>query len=331
MILNIKNKTRKYEVNVEGVNQWCGTNIIEKDMLLNIITKYFSKEKYREYDTKLECTIYSNEEELGRGYYTIYQIASREELLSQLKIGKSTYMLKYISNRVISEYATMIHMEKISDELTNIYSHLNEEVFQEFDNVELDFEVSKLFSIIQESIISDKRGNDIHNLSNFVLIKNNIKLIEKLEISSENQVLIIIKNIDHLLTKEEYKKMYRLATELSDITNMQFIFTLSVDGYCVVNENNIEKILVVNDDEITLPKYEKLREFVQNNYPINIEQNDKWFLENLENCINRLGRSSEPVEITAEIILSIINKAIHVDYTKKFKVNNIELNFIKNN
>ena len=52
MILNIKNKTRKYEVNVEGVNQWCGTNIIEKDMLLNIITKYFSKEKYREYDTK---------------------------------------------------------------------------------------------------------------------------------------------------------------------------------------------------------------------------------------------------------------------------------------
>ena len=52
---------------------------------------------------------------------------------------------------------------------------------------------------------------------------------------------------------------------------------------------------------------------------------------NLENCINRLGRSSEPVEITAEIILSIINKAIHVDYTKKFKVNNIELNFIKNN
>ena len=61
MILNIKNKTRKYEVNVEGVNQWCGTNIIEKDMLLNIITKYFSKEKYREYDTKLECTIYSNE------------------------------------------------------------------------------------------------------------------------------------------------------------------------------------------------------------------------------------------------------------------------------
>lgn len=331
MILNIKNKTRAYEVNVGRVNQWCGTNIIEKDMLLNMITKYFSKEKYREYDANLECTVYSNEEELGRGYYTVYQIASREDLLSQLKIGKNTYMLKYISSRVMSEYDTMVGLEKISDELTNIYHYLNEEIFQEFDNVELDFEVSTLLSIVQESIISDKSGNDIHNLSPFELIKNNIKLIEKLEKSSGNQVLVIFKNIDHILTKEEYKKIYRLATELSDTTNIQFIFTLSVDGYCIVNKDNVEEILVVNDEKIILPIYEKLREFVQNNYPINIELNDNWLLENLENCINRLGRSDVPMELTAEIILSIINKVNHINYSRKFGVNNIELNFIRNN
>ena len=81
-------------------------------------------------------------------------------------------------------------MEKISDELTNIYKYLNEEIFQEFDNVELDFEISKLFNIIQDSIIFDKSGNDIHNLSIFELIKNNIKLIEKLEKNSGNKVLV---------------------------------------------------------------------------------------------------------------------------------------------
>ncbi|MEE0716552.1 MAG: CRISPR-associated protein Csn2-St [Eubacterium sp.] len=331
MILNIKNKAKSYEVNIGGANQWSGTNIIEKDMLLNMITKYFSKEKYKEYDGKLECTIYSNKEELGRGYYTVYQFNSREELFSQLKIGKNTYMFKYISNRVLSEYNTMIGMEKISDELTNIYKYLNEEIFQEFDNVELDFEISKLFNIIQDSIIFDKSGNDIHNLSIFELIKNNIKLIEKLEKNSGNKVLVIFKNIDHLLTKEEYKKIYKLATNLSDITNMQFIFTLSIDGYCIVNENNIEEILVVNDEEITLPEYERIREFVQNNYPINIELNDKWLIENLENCINRLGRGCEPTELTAEIILSIINKTIHINCSRKFRVNNIELDFIKSN
>lgn len=331
MILKIKNKTRAYEVKVGRVNQWCGTNIIEKNMLLNMVTKYFSKEKYHEYDEDVKCIVYSNEEELSRGYYTVYHIASREDLLSQLKIGKSTYMLKYISNRIMSEYETIIGMEKISDELTNVYRHLNEEVFREFDNVELDFEVNTLLSMVQESIISDKSGKDIHNLSTFELIKNNIKLIEKLEENSGKKVLVVFKNIDHIITKDEYKKLYRLATELSVTTNIQFIFTLSVDGYCIVDEDNIEDILIVNDEEIILPTYEKLKEFVQNNYPIYIELNDNWLMENLENCINRLGRSSVPTELTAEIILSIINKASHIDYVRKFEVNNIELNFIKRN
>lgn len=331
MILNIKNKYKTYEVNVGHVSQWCGTNIVRKDMLLNMLTKYFSKAKYMEYDTDVECTVCSEEEELGRGYYVVYQINSREELLSQLKIGKSTLMAKYISGKVMSKYETTVDLEKIADLLTEIYRYLNEEMLREFDNVELDFEANKLLNIVQESVIFDRNGNDIHNLSTYELIKNYIKLIDKLETDSGHQILVVIKNIDHMLTKDKYKKIYNLATNLSDGLNMKFIFTISIDGYCIVNEENIDEIMAVNDMEITLPPYDKLRDFVQNNYSINIEMEERWLLYNLENCINRLGRSDIATELTSEIILSVINKTLHINCVRKFNVNNIELNFIKNN
>ena len=49
---------------------------------------------------KLECDIYTGEELLGRSYFSVHSVESREKIISQLKIGKNTLITKYILERL---------------------------------------------------------------------------------------------------------------------------------------------------------------------------------------------------------------------------------------
>ena len=87
MRLTIKNFEKSYEVGLEKVNQWCGSNVIRKNEILKMLSKYFSKSKYVECEEKIRCDVFCGKEKLGREYFEIYNVDSREQFISQLKIG----------------------------------------------------------------------------------------------------------------------------------------------------------------------------------------------------------------------------------------------------
>lgn len=249
MILKIKNNLREYEVALEGVNQWCGENIIKKNNIINMLCKYFSKSKYMEYD-EIASDIFLENEVVGRNYYNVYLVQSREQMISELKLGKNTLMMKYVLDKISINFDVSIELEQVKDILIKIYEILNATAFNEFQNIKLDFENSKLLEIIQQSIITYKDGKDIHYLSNYELVLNYLKLVKGIEMNSGGQALVIMNNIDHLLYDGEYKKIYLEAEKMYATHNIGFVFGISIDGYCVDNKNNINSITIINDQEI---------------------------------------------------------------------------------
>lgn len=328
MRLTIKNFEKSYEVGLEKVNQWCGSNVIRKNEILKMLSKYFSKSKYVEGEEKIRCDVFCGKEKLGREYFEIYNVDSREQFISQLKIGKNTLLMKYILNKILMSFDIETDMEKINDLLMRIYENINNELFSSFENFSIDFESSNLFEIMQESVACNKNGENINYLSTYELIINYIELIEKLNEESGKQKLLIINNIDHMINQQEYRKIFEYSKTISEKSDINFLFTISLDGYCVVDKEDFESITIINDEEFIMPEYNRVADYIEKNYPIYRESDYQWVEYNLENCINKIGVSNQSVDLGINIILCILNRSLNVDNKVKYKTNNIELNFL---
>lgn len=328
MRLTIKNFEKSYEVGLEKVNQWCGSNVIRKNEILKMLSKYFSKSKYVECEEKIRCDVFCGKEKLGREYFEIYNVDSREQFISQLKIGKNTLLMKYILNKILMSFDIETDMEKINDLLMRIYENINNELFSSFENFSIDFESSNLFEIMQESVACNKNGENINYLSTYELIINYIELIEKLNEESGKQKLLIINNIDHMINQQEYRKIFEYSKTISEKSDINFLFTISLDGYCVVDKEDFESITIINDEEFIMPEYNRVADYIEKNYPIYRESDYQWVEYHLENCINKIGVSNQSVDLGINIILCILNRSLNVDNKVKYKTNNIELNFL---
>lgn len=219
-------------------------------------------------------------------------------------------------------------MEKINDLLMRIYENINNELFSSFENFSIDFESSNLFEIMQESVACNKNGENINYLSTYELIINYIELIEKLNEESGKQKLLIINNIDHMINQQEYRKIFEYSKTISEKSDINFLFTISLDGYCVVDKEDFESITIINDEEFIMPEYNRVADYIEKNYPIYRESDYQWVEYNLENCINKIGVSNQSVDLGINIILCILNRSLNVDNKVKYKTNNIELNFL---
>ena len=328
MIISIKSNEKTYEVALNEVNQWCGVNIVRKNKIIRMLEKYFSKSKYMEYEKKLECDIYTGEELLGRSYFSVHSVESREQIISQLKIGKNTLITKYILERISTDFESTTDIELINDILIKVFQNMNNEILCDFKDLMIDFETNKLFEIVQESVIYNEKGNNVNYLSTYNLILNYIKLIEKCEGDNGTVKLIIIKNIDHLLSKSEYTKLYNCMKEISKKSDLRFLCTISIEDYCIIEKENIEAITIINDEEFIMPPYQRIVEYIENNYPINRDVEEEWLIYNLRRCINRIGNRDASSEIPSEVIMKILNKSLQISKVPKYKANNIELNFI---
>jgi len=307
MRLTIKNFKKSYEVGLEKVNQWCGSNVIRKNEILKMLSKYFSKSKYVEWEEKIRCDVFCGKEKLGREYFEIYNVDSREQFISQLKIGKNTLLMKYILNKILMSFDIETDMEKINDLLMRIYENINNELFSSFENFSIDFESSNLFEIMQESVACNKNGENINYLSTYELIIN---------------------YIDHMINQQEYRKIFEYSKTISEKSDINFLFTISLDGYCVVDKEDFESITIINDEEFIMPEYNRVADYIEKNYPIYRESDYQWVEYNLENCINKIGVSNQSVDLGINIILCILNRSLNVDNKVKYKTNNIELNFL---
>lgn len=312
MKLKIDNDIKHIEIEYCSVMQFCGSNIIEKNRIIEIIRKYFSCSKYMEYEGILECRISLDNDEIGRKTFELYYSAEAEDLINSIKLNKTSMVARLVKN-YITEFECQEFMQKIDDELMQICNLINNEISQ-LGDIQLRYEMSELWDMVQKSSIVPYNDNEyLENKSGNELVNIYLNSLEKsLEIFPE-RTLVIFRDLDHLVKKSEYCDLVYRMKNISDNYDVHFIISSSIDGYCWLKNGLETGVTVFNDVIYGIPDMYHIKEFIENNYPYNRELEYDELIEMLQNVIHKIGGKGKLVSISDLVILKLINESLAIN------------------
>lgn len=323
MIIELCNNIEKVVMPMRGIVQICGTNIVKKERIIDSIEKYFSTAK-NPFKEKQYNKVVANGKEIGRNYYEFDVVNDKSDIVKEIQIGKSTIMQTIIENK-LEEFDYKIEIEKIKEEVEILFNKINVKLLRAFSGLQIDFAHESLLKMIQKSQIYSIDGMGVESIETFELVKN------YLELQSQNiktNHVIVFKNIDHYLRASEYKKVYQLCKKINYEKQIIFVFTISLDNYCVVDNDNCNNILVVNEEDYLMPELKKIENFVFDNYPIYKKVEN---IENvLEKIINRISNSKYLVQMEEQVVLKSINRTLMLEDKLSEPINSVELNYLAN-
>lgn len=280
-----------------------------KTFLLDSLTKHFYNSKYMDYEKKYVNNVYIHNEVAGKNLFKITRIKEKFDMISTIKLGKSTMMQNYIKNLFI-QFDVQKEIELIDESLTHIFNMLNDKINKVIPEISLDYEYEDLFNIIQKSEVKTIDGKNIENISELELVETFINISYEIYDIDLQPRIIIFENIDHILEKSEYRMVYKKAKDIADKSEIKFIFTTSIEGYTVIEEDCIEQITIMNDEIFAMPELEIIKLYLENKYPNNNLFNQKEVLEKLKNIVNRIGEKNTELDLTSYVVLKEINESL---------------------
>lgn len=120
MILSIKNDN----ISLEPITQVCGTNIKRKNAIINNIAKYFLGSKYAEYDEMQAYDIRVDDKVVGRKYFNVYRIKSKEDLVCGIEISKTSLMRMLMYGKVTHKNLIDSSLYSVKKVLTHIRNRI---------------------------------------------------------------------------------------------------------------------------------------------------------------------------------------------------------------
>lgn len=182
--------------------------------------------------------------------------------------------------------------------------------------------------IIQNSDISGTEEKALENLSNIDLLLIYINLLWEMQKIYPDKTLIIIENIDHLISYKEYQLFVEKIEQFSKNHDVWFILSTSIEGYAILNQNTIEGINIINDCIFSFPDIEHLITFIQKRYPIEIPLNNEEVCENIRMVIQNIGCENYNYYFKGSIILKILQNSLYIPVTYKNYIDSIEKAFL---
>lgn len=264
---NFKIITNNEEIsfNIENIKILYGNNYIKKRKMISNLIKVINKEQDSEYikENNINTSILYDNNILNPNDFSIYLINNDFDIENDLKLGSKSLSLKYLE----------LKMEEVE------YN----ELFNTIKQLLLDFSNE----YIEQNNISINNSNINYNINDFGL-KQLVKLIEPI-ISEDN----LKKNDDDLSYEEVIIYQLKLLSEIAQkslkiiiividnyITKniLDFINTMRINNLFVLINQNIRPIyfkvsdyVLVNKNVIDLDNEEQINEFIFNNLPFHIE------------------------------------------------------------
>ena len=323
MKVQICNREKEYIINLMQITQLCGVNFYIKDFIINSIYKYFSNGKYMEYEKNMEENIKIEDEKLGRNYFDIIRIKGKEDLINILKITKTGLINKYINDKM-QNINFQRQLNIIDNALEEIYIKINQ---NEFKNINFTYKREDLFNLIQHSTIKDIHERDLEGIKNIDLLKDFLILIKEIQQISPSKQMIIIENIEHMISKDEYEKFYKQIKELTYNFDLWFIIPICIENYVCLDKEYINGINIINDIIYSLTNMETIKYFIESNYPYFKKWEDKELITILKLIINKIGKE-EIYNIKSDVILKIFNDNLFIHSKHLETLNTLENNFL---
>jgi len=322
--LQVSQGTYQYDIELQQVTQLVGLNIKKKNYIIKSIVKYFSSSKYADYEVDLIDNIKLDMQEVGRKYFDVIYIKSREDILSFLKITKTSLLMKYI-NLAISEYDIQLEMQNIDEALEKIFIQINDSIDS---NIMIQYDMDDIFNMVQQSKVKNKYDGELEELESIELLKSLFELIEKLQFINPKKQFIIIEDIDHLLDYSEYLILYKMVKSLVEKRDVWVMFTSSTDKFAVIDPEYISGINVINDIIYNFPEIDRLKEFIEEEYPCYIKMSDDEIQEMILPIIHKIGETDDKNNPRSRVVLKLINSSNCIKYKENIALNSMENSFL---
>lgn len=330
MNIEVKNKNEIYEIPLCSIIQLCGENIKKKEFICYSLEKYFSLSKYMAWEDKYKDNIRINGQEVGRQYFKSVVISSREDLIKILKISKTSMMTKYVE-QCYMKFDFQVILEQISDMLDRIFISMNNEIKSIIGDFELDYQKNSMINILLSSQLFGGDENPLESLSNRELFMGGISLLAEMQKNNPQKILLIVKNVDHLLDFEEYCNLLKNIENISKYSEIYSIFTMSLRNYVFVNAEKIGGICVINEEIYTFPDMEHIKTFIKSYYPIEEDLSEKEIYKSLRSIIHKLGKENEEINLKENVIFKLFQNSMCYETVFDTDVNSLEIAFLKNN
>lgn len=316
MLLQIKNKNNKYELRLENVSQWCGQNVQLKTMILNSLSKHFSTSKYMNWEDWMIDNVKINGVVPGRKRYQLIRISSKEDILRLLQFGKVSMLQQYIKY-MVTEFNVQSEMGFIDDKLLHIFGMLNEQLNEDIPDIFVDYSVEALWDIVQHSEVKTTQGEYMENLGFEKLLTSFLNTLKAMQKKRPESYIIIFENIDHYVSRQEYSTILEKVTQLTREFDILCIFSISISGYLCTTNENITGITVFNDEVFSMPEWNCLRNFLEENYPIYGAENVWGDIERINTIVDMVACGQKEIDFKDLILLKEINQTLGMNISVK--------------
>ncbi|MDD6401975.1 MAG: CRISPR-associated protein Csn2-St [Lachnospiraceae bacterium] len=327
MIYSVSTRNINYDINVEKITQLCGQNVYKKNCIIDVISKYFSGEKYHEYEEVRNDNILIDGNVIGRKNKICYRISNINDLIYEISINKNSILSKYIKIQ-LNDFDSQFELEQIDNILTKLFSKLNYDIANSIGDIELTYRLSALWDMVQKTQVESIDGNYIENKSAFQLLQIFINIIKNIQSTNPESMILIFENIDHIISKKEYRDIISLCDLLTKEYDISFVFSTSLDGYVFVSEEVIEGINVINDEIFSFPELVHIQQYVNDNYPCYIELKEDDLICLLEKIIHDIGRKNYIMEDNELVVCKLINETLMISEHRKNNSNKAERDFL---
>ena len=295
---------------LEPITQLCGQNIATKTYVLDSLRRYFSTYKYQEIENKWRDNVKVDGELVGRKYFEIVSVKNQSDIISHIKLTKQSLMMEYIKAQM-QDFDFQTYLAIIEQQLDAMYDIVNESLSQ-MGTVEINYDISDAMDIVQSADITTKDQLPLDNMDGDESIRLFLNLIDKVQSINPRKSIIILENIDHIVSMDEYKKVVERLQEISRVYDIYFILTTSLDGYVCYTPQLATGISIFNDIIYQLPDHEHLINFVSERYPSHKEMEGESFAKIIERIIHRIGRKGYLVTVEENVVAKILNRTLMI-------------------
>lgn len=299
---------KKYMFELAPVTQICGQNIVKKTYIFESIRRYFSTYKYREEPNKWRDNVKIDDEIVGRKFFTVISIRNISEILDMIKWSKQSLMVEYVK-QIIQKNDLQSHLRVINEELEIMFQRMNVEI-NRLGDVELTYAMSDVWDMIQKSAIVGSDEIVLEDKDNYELLMLFLNLIEEVMQVNPKKMLILLEHIDHLISRKEYKSVLKKLQLIGKKYTIYFVLSTSIDGYVDFNQELCSGITVFGDVDFQMPEFDKLFEYIKNNYPYNKNLLEEQVCNDLTRIIQKIAQKEYLYTVEESVICKLINQTL---------------------
>lgn len=311
MKIEITEYEKRYSFELKPITQICGHNIQRKTYVLESLRKYFSNYKYPERKNKWRDNTFIDGANVGRRYFSVHSIQNTLDLLSTIKISKQSLMMEYLKN-LFQGFSEQKHIDRIEEELDIMFLDINKEM-NSLGDINLFYSMGEIWDIIPKSTITGTDELPLDDKTPYELLQIFVNILEQVLSYTPRKTLVIIEDIDHLVTRTEYHDFLKFIQTICDRFDVSFLFTISMDGYCVITDTLIEGVTVMGKETFIFPELDIVLREICEQYPYYKLYNKEEMCLLLQRIVQRIGDDSYIVEIDENVCTKLINKSMLLD------------------